>query len=77
MVDNAHIQSLIEEALPGASVTLIGEGCSIQAQVITEAFEGKALLARHRMVYAALGDLMKEELHALSIKAYTPEEINQ
>jgi BolA protein len=44
--------------------------------IISRAFEGENILARHRMVYDALGDMMKTEIHALTLKAYTPEEIN-
>jgi len=42
--------------------------------IVADAFAGKNLLARHRMVYEALGDAMKTEIHALSVKAYTPQE---
>ncbi len=42
--------------------------------VVSEAFAGKAPLARHRAVYAALGTMMETDIHALSIKALTPEE---
>lgn len=42
--------------------------------VVSAAFAGKASLARHRAVYAALGEMMQTDIHALSIKARTPEE---
>lgn len=42
--------------------------------VVSEAFAGKAPLARHRTVYAALGEMMQTDIHALSIKALTPAE---
>ena len=42
--------------------------------IIAKAFEGKNLLQRHRMVYDALGDAMQTDIHALSVKAYTPDE---
>lgn len=42
--------------------------------IVSDAFAGKNLLARHRMVYEALGDAMKTDIHALSVKAYTPQE---
>ena len=38
-------------------------------------FSEKSTMTRHRMIYAALGEMMKKDIHALSIKAYTPEEI--
>ena len=43
-------------------------------EVVSAAFEGQGSLARHRAVYAALGDLMLTDIHALSIRAQTPEE---
>jgi BolA protein len=43
-------------------------------QIVAHAFEGKLPIARHRLVYAALGDMMTTDIHALSIDARTPEE---
>ncbi len=45
-----------------------------QLTIVSEAFRGQAPLARHRMVYEALGDLMKREIHALRIEAFAPEQ---
>ena len=45
-----------------------------KVMVVSEAFSGKAPLARHRAVYAALGEMMETDIHALSIKALTPQE---
>jgi len=42
--------------------------------IVSEAFSGKSTLARHRMVYEALGDLMKRDIHALRIEASAPEQ---
>jgi BolA family transcriptional regulator, general stress-responsive regulator len=44
-------------------------------RIISAAFEGRNAIARHRAVYAALGDLMQTDIHALAIDARTPEEI--
>ncbi len=69
------IKRLIEAGLPGSQVRVAGDdGTHFEATVITEAFSGKRLLERHRMVYGTLGDRMQGEIHALSIKAYTPQE---
>lgn len=69
------IRQLIEDGLPGASVAVAGDdGVHFEATVVSEAFAGKALLARHRMVYATLGELMGGAIHALSLKTLTPEE---
>lgn len=43
--------------------------------IIADAFTGKSLIERHRQIYAALGDMMQTDIHALSIKAYTPGEL--
>ena len=42
--------------------------------IVSEAFRGKSAVARHRMVYEALGDLMKRDIHALRIEASAPEQ---
>ena len=49
-------------------------GGHFQLTIVAEAFRGKSLLERHRMVYEALGSMMSTEIHALSISAYTPDE---
>jgi BolA protein len=45
-----------------------------RVRIVSAAFEGQSALARHRAVYAALGDLMQTDIHALAIDARTPEE---
>ncbi len=42
--------------------------------IVAEAFEGQSLVQRHQLIYQALGDLMKTEIHALGINALTPSE---
>jgi BolA protein len=42
--------------------------------IVSEQFSGKKTVARHRMIYSALGELMKREIHALTIRAHTPDE---
>lgn len=69
------IQSLIEQGLPGARADVRGEdGVHFEATVVAEAFQGKLPLARHRLVYATLGERMGGEIHALALKTLTPEE---
>ncbi len=43
--------------------------------IVSTRFQGQDRVARHRLVYAALGNLMRKEIHALSIRAFTPDEI--
>ncbi len=50
-------------------------GGHFQLIIVSPLFEGKSSQARHRMVHAALGEMLEREIHALSIKAYTPDEI--
>ncbi|HSS07952.1 MAG TPA: BolA family protein [Rhodanobacteraceae bacterium] len=45
-----------------------------RVRIVSAAFEGQSAIARHRAVYAALGDLMQTDIHALAIEARTPEE---
>lgn len=69
------IKNLIEQGLPGANADVHGaDGVHFEATVVCAAFAGKLPLARHRMVYATLGDRMGGEIHALSLKTVTPEE---
>jgi BolA protein len=49
-------------------------GSHWQLTIVSEAFRGKSAVARHRMVYEALGDLMKRDIHALRIEASEPEQ---
>ena len=52
-------------------------GSHWQLTIVSEAFRGKSPVARHRMVYEALGDLMKRDIHALRIAALAPEQSPQ
>ena len=74
-MDSKQIQQLIEAGLPGARADVQGEdGTHFDAVVVAEAFRGKAPLARHRMVYATLGERMGGEIHALALRTLTPDE---
>lgn len=73
-VEPDQIKTWIEAGLPGAQATVEGDGQHFEAVVVSDEFAGLLPLARHRKVYAALGDRMKVEIHALSIKAYTNNE---
>ena len=52
-----------------------GGGGHFELIIVSPQFEGKSSQARHRMIHASLGDMLEREIHALSIKAYTPDEI--
>ncbi len=67
------IKRLIEAGIPGAEVAVQGaDGRHFEAVVIAEAFAGLSMVRQHQLVYAALGDLMQEAIHALSLKTLTP-----
>ena len=75
-LDAETIQKLIETGLPGAQAQVSGEdGVHFEATVVSDAFRGKLPLARHRLVYATLGELMGGAIHALALKTVTPEEL--
>jgi acid stress-induced BolA-like protein IbaG/YrbA len=74
MVTPESIKSGIEAGLQCQRVEVIGDGQHFQALIVSSAFQGKSRVQRHQLVYAALGDRMREEIHALSMQTLTPEE---
>ncbi len=66
-----HDESALHAGHEGAK----GGGGHYWLTIVSAAFSGKPRLQRHRLVYDALGDLMHQQIHALSIQAYTPEEV--
>lgn len=74
-MDTRTIHDLIQTGLPDAEITVEGpDGVHFEARVVSPAFAGKLPLARHRMVYATLGEHMGNAIHALSLRTLTPEE---
>ena len=73
-----QLRQRIEGALTGAQVEvrdLTGTGDHYEATVVSAAFAGKTMVEQHRLVYAALDDVLKTgELHALALKTYSPEQ---
>jgi acid stress-induced BolA-like protein IbaG/YrbA len=74
MVTPESIESSIRAGLACERVEVIGDGQHFQALIVSPAFAGKSRIQRHQLVYAALGERMREEVHALSMKTLTPEE---
>lgn len=74
MLQPISIQRGIESGMACQSVIVTGDGEHFEATVVSAAFVGKSSIQRHQLVYQALGDRMKQEIHALSIKTYTPEQ---
>jgi acid stress-induced BolA-like protein IbaG/YrbA len=74
MVTPQDIENWIQAGLPGTEISVDGDGHHFEAMIVNPDFAGKSLIQRHQMVYGALGDRMKAEIHALSMKTLTPEE---
>jgi acid stress-induced BolA-like protein IbaG/YrbA len=68
------IKSYIAAGIECTHLEVDGDGQHFTAVIVSSAFAGKRLIQRHQLVYAALGDSMKAEIHALSMKTLTPEE---
>ena len=77
MADPQSIQQGIAAGLACEHVEVIGDGQHFQAVVVSPQFAGKSRVQRHQLVYQALGDRMREEIHALSMQTLTPEEWNK
>jgi acid stress-induced BolA-like protein IbaG/YrbA len=74
-MDNEQVKALIEAGMPGARVEMIGDACNMAVLVVSDDFEGKSLIQRHRMVMETVkAHIASNELHALSIKAKTEAE---
>ena len=71
------VQNYIAAGLDCSHLEVSGDGQHFTAIIVSPAFAGKRLIQRHQLVYAALGDRMREEIHALSMKTLTPEEFAQ
>ena len=76
MVTPQDIQGWISAGLADSNVSVEGDGQHFEAIIVCSLFEGKSRIQRHQMVYGVLGDKMKSEIHALSMKTMTPQEYN-
>ena len=74
MVTPESIKAGIEQGLACEHVEVIGDGQHFQALIVSGAFDGKSRIQRHQLVYGALGERMREEIHALSMRTLTPPE---
>lgn len=72
-----QIKAYIEAGLECTHVSLDGDGQHFYATIVSPKFSGLRLIQRHQLVYAALGERMKSEIHALSFKTLTPEEFEK
>jgi acid stress-induced BolA-like protein IbaG/YrbA len=77
-MEPTEIASLIEAGIAGAIVRVASDdNTHFEAVVVADEFDGKRSIARHQLVYKCLGALVGNEIHALSIRAYTPAEFQQ
>ncbi len=74
MVTPESIQKNIEQGMNTVHLSVTGDGQHFEAVVVSEEFAGKSRVQRHQRVYQTLGDRMREEVHALSMKTFTPQE---
>ncbi len=74
MVSPQDIEQWIAAALPCEKLEVKGDGHHFEAVIVSGEFRGKNMVQQHQLVYKALGDRMREEIHALSMKTFTPED---
>ena len=72
MATAEDIKESIEQNLADSEVEISGDGRHFDAVIVCAGFTGKTRIQQHQMVYAALGDRMKDDIHALSMRTMTP-----
>jgi acid stress-induced BolA-like protein IbaG/YrbA len=68
------IEGYIREKLDCTHLAVQGDGTHFEAVIVSPSFSGKSRVQRHQIVYGALGERMREEIHALSMRTLSPEE---
>ncbi|MFM2436007.1 MAG: hypothetical protein RL063_1990 [Pseudomonadota bacterium] len=75
MLSAEQLTNYITQNLACDHIKVLGDdGTHFEAVIVSPAFVGKNMVQQHQLVYAALGDRMRAEIHALSMKTYTPEQ---
>ena len=74
MVAPEQIEQYIKAGLECEHVEVRGDGQHFEAVIVSSAFAGKSRVQQHQIVYRALGERMREEIHALSMQTYSPEQ---
>ena len=72
MVTPESIRASLEAGLPCEHLEVSGDGAHFEAVIVSHAFAGLSRIKQHQLVYKALGDRMKSEIHALSMITLTP-----
>ena len=74
MVEASSIEQSIRAGLPVTHLEVTGDGAHFEAVIVSPRFAGLNRVRQHQLVYAALGDRMRSEIHALSMKTFSPDE---
>ena len=74
MVEPSSIEQSIRAGLPVTHLEVTGDGAHFEAVIVSPSFAGLNRVRQHQLVYAALGDRMRAEIHALSMKTFSPDE---
>ena len=74
MVEANSIEDSIRAGLACTYLEVQGDGAHFEAVIVSPAFAGLTRVRQHQLVYAALGDRMRDEIHALSMKTFSPDE---
>ncbi len=75
MITPAEVKKIIESQIECSVCDVQGEDCvHFDAVIVSPAFTGLNMVKQHQIIYKALGDLMKVEIHALQLKTYSPEQ---
>jgi len=74
MVRPEEVQAYIQQGMECDLVQVAGDGHHFEAVIVSPEFRGRSRVQQHQLVYRALGDRMREEIHALSMQTYTPED---
>lgn len=74
MLSPDKVRQYIADNLPCEHLEVSGDGAHFEALIVSPVFDGKSRVQRHQAVYKALGERMREEIHALSMQTLTPDE---
>ena len=77
MFSAQRIRDILEAGLPDCTAIVLdpgNDGAHFQAEVVSSAFVGKTRIAQHQLVYGALGEHMRSDIHALQLKTFTPQD---
>ena len=78
MLSAQQLEAYITQSLACEYIKVLGDdGTHFESVIVSNAFVGKSMVQQHQLVYKALGDRMRSEIHALSMKTYTPEQWNK